>query len=317
MPQHEKVFLLLFVHKKKLLAFRVLLLNSALNDNIARSPVLAPEANVEIWSGKDKADENFPVGSWLIRKSLRAHVHAYYSFARNADDIADHAELPPAEKIARLDVMEAVLVGEREEGSSSALRLRESLAQSGVSAMHARELLIAFRQDATKTRYDNWAELMRYCRYSAAPVGRYVLALHGESEDTWPASDALCASLQVLNHLQDCAEDLRSLDRCYVPQDWLAQHGVRTDDIARNKTVSGLRATFDDMLRETRVLNDAASALPGLVKARRLRVETATIASIARRLTGRLQKNDPLAGRVKLKLPDLLAASLLALPRFA
>jgi squalene synthase HpnC len=292
-------------------------MSSALNDNIARPPAPAAEANVEIWSGKDKADENFPVGSWLIRKNLRAHVHAYYSFARNADDIADHSELTPATKIERLNIMEAVLTGEREEGSPSALRLRESLLQSGVSAMHARELLIAFRQDATKTRYANWAELMDYCRYSAAPVGRYVLELHGESEATWPASDALCASLQVLNHLQDCAEDLRSLDRCYVPQDWLDRHGVGTDDIARNKSEPGLRATFDEMLRETAALNVAASALPGLVKARRLRVETATIASIARRLTVRLRKNDPLATRVKLKLPDVLAATLLALPRFA
>ena len=175
---------------------------------------------------------------------------------------------------------------------------------------------MSFRQDATKTRYEYWAELIDYCRYSAAPVGRYVLELHGESRATWPASDALCASLQVLNHLQDCAGDLRSLDRCYLPQDWLALHGMRTDDIARNKTEPGLRATFDDMLRETRKLNEAAAALPGLVKARRLRVETALIAAIARRLTERLQNGDPLAMRVKLNLPDLLSASLLALPRF-
>jgi hydroxysqualene synthase len=291
-------------------------MSSALNDNIAHSSATPAEPNVEIWSGKDKKDENFPVGSWLIRKNLRAHVHAFYSFARNADDIADHAELPPAEKIDRLNIMEAVLTGAREKGSPSGLRLRASLAQSGVSAIHARELLVAFRQDATKTRYENWAELMDYCRYSAAPVGRYVLELHGETRITWPASDALCASLQVLNHLQDCAGDLRSLDRCYLPQDWLAEHGVATDDIARNKTEPGLRATFDDMLRETRKLNLAAASLPGLVKARRLRVETALIAAIARRLTERLQNNDPLAMRVKLKLPDLLSATLLALPRF-
>jgi squalene synthase HpnC len=290
-------------------------MSSALNDNIARSAAMPADLNVEIWSGKDKKDENFPVASWLIRKNLRRHVHAYYDFARNADDIADNAELPPADKIDRLNIMEAVLTGGREDGSPSALRLRASLAQSGTSAIHARELLVAFRQDATKTRYENWAELMDYCRYSAAPVGRYVLELHGEPRATWPASDALCTSLQVLNHLQDCAGDLRSLDRCYLPQDWLALHGVQTDDIARSKTGPGLRATFDDMLRETRKLNAAAAALPGLVKARRLRVEIALIAAIARRLTERLQNGDPLAMRVKLKLPDLLAASLLALPR--
>lgn len=293
---------------------------SAINDNriaVPEAPPLPPDPNVETWSGKDRADENFPVGSWLIRKNLRQHVHAYYSFARNADDIADHAELDPAEKIRRLDQMEAVLTGSSEIGSASALRLRESLKQSGVSAIHARELLVAFRQDAMKTRYESWAELMDYCRYSAAPVGRYVLDLHGESRDTWPASDALCASLQVLNHLQDCAGDLRSLDRCYVPQDWLASHGVQTDDIARGKALPGLRATFDAMLAETEALNRQAAALPGLVKARRLRVETATIAGLARRLTKRLKHGDPLAMRVKLEKADFLGASLSALPRFA
>ena len=289
---------------------------SAINDNRVPLAGIAPSANsdIEIGSGKDRGDENFPVGSWLIRADLRGHVHAYYSFARNADDIADHAELTPAAKIDRLDVMEAVLMGARETGSPSASRLRESLRRTGVSALHAREILIAFRQDATKTRYANWAELMDYCRYSAAPVGRYVLDLHDESRNTWPASDALCASLQVLNHLQDCAADLRDLDRCYVPQDWLALHGARTDDIARRQTVPALRATFDAMLEKTHELNRDAALLPGLVKAPRLRVETATIVNLARRLTRRLADNDPLFTRVKLKPRDFLAATLRALP---
>ncbi len=315
---------------------------SAINDNIVPAPQpatpqpaapkpAAPEpatpepaalepamaASVEISSGKDRGDENFPVGSWLIRKNLRAHVHAFYSFARNADDIADDAELAPDQKIGRLDRMEEVLLGARETGSPSALRLRESLSQSGVSTIHARELLVAFRQDATKTRYESWAELMDYCRYSAAPVGRYVLDLHGESRETWPASDALCASLQVLNHLQDCAGDLRSLDRCYMPQDLLASHEMRTDDLARGNSLPGLRATFDEILEKTRELNSQAAALPGLVKARRLRVETATIAGLARRLTRRLERGDPLAMRVKLTPADFFSASLAALPRFA
>jgi len=285
------------------------------NDNAAVIAVPIP-ATVEAWSGKDKADENFPVGSWLIRKDLRAHVHAYYSFARNADDIADHETLSPAQKISRLDLMEAVLLGTRDDGAPSALRLRESLMQSGVSAIHGRELLVAFRQDATKTRYASWAELMEYCRYSAAPVGRYVLDLHGESRETWPASDALCASLQVINHVQDCAGDLRSLDRCYIPQDWLAAAGVSTDDLARNPTVPGLRNVFDQMLADTETLNQTASALPRLVRARRLRVETAIIAGLARRLTARLRRQDPLAMRVKLTKPDVLAATLMGLPKF-
>ncbi|OYV49685.1 MAG: squalene synthase HpnC [Acidocella sp. 20-58-15] len=285
------------------------------NDNELASVAPVPDGNVEIASGKGKGDENFPVGSWLIRAGLRKHVHAFYNFARNADDIADHPGLSGDDKVARLDVMEAVLTGTRDEGAPSALVLRMSLQESGVTAIHARELLVAFRQDARKNRYESWAELMDYCRYSAAPVGRYVLDLHGESRDTWPASDALCAALQVNNHLQDVAPDLRSMDRCYVPQDWLAKHGAATDDIAREQSTPELRAVFNEMLVETQSLNTAGAALPGLVKARRLRVETAVIANLAHRLTAKLQVHDALAMRVKLNAADFAAAALAASPR--
>lgn len=274
-------------------------------------------SDVEIWSGKDRGDENFPVGSWLIRADLRRHVHAYYAFARNADDIADHPDLAPAQKITRLDAMEAVLTGTATTGSPSAARLRDSLAQTGVSPVHARELLIAFRQDAVKRRYADWAELMEYCRYSAAPVGRYVLDLHGESPATWPASDALCASLQVLNHLQDCARDFTELDRSYLPGDWLAREGSTPEDVRAPQTGPGLRRVFDAMLAQTAALNDRARALPGLVRARRLRMETAIIASLARRLHARLRRGDPLAARVRLRAPDALGAILASLPRLA
>jgi farnesyl-diphosphate farnesyltransferase len=280
------------------------------NDNILLPTGPVEAGDVETASGKDRADENFPVGSWLIRSHLRAHVHAFYTFARQADDIADNATLGADEKVARLDVMENVLIGTQDTGSPSALGLRESLAISGVSAIHARELLVAFRQDARKNRYASWAELMDYCRYSAAPVGRYVLDLHGESRETWPASDALCAVLQIINHLQDAAPDLRSLDRCYIPQDMLAKHNAATDDIARAQMLPGLRAVFDEMLAGCDDLNKAASALPVLVKARRLRVETAVISNLARRLTAKLQEGDALAGRVKLVKQDFVVAAL-------
>jgi farnesyl-diphosphate farnesyltransferase len=288
-------------------------MSTATNDNAPAA--LAPP--VEVWSGKDRADENFPVGSWLIAKKLRPHIHAFYAFARNADDIADHETLAPAEKLDRLDIMEAVLLGHRADGAPSATRLRQSLAETGVTATHARELLTAFRQDATKSRYEDWAALLNYCRYSAAPVGRHVLDLHGEAQETWPASDALCAALQVLNHLQDGADDLHKLDRCYIPQDWLAECGATTDDLARDHATPGLRQVFDRMLAETTILNNTAAALPGLVRARRLRLEAAVIAGLARRLTTRLQRQDPLAMRVKLRPADVLSATITALPRLA
>jgi len=283
------------------------------NDNTLHPPAAKLAPSVEAWSGKDRGDENFPVGSVLIAAPLRAHVHAYYSFARNGDDIADSPALAPAEKIGRLDQMEAVLLGEREDGSPSARRLRASFAESGVPDIHARELLIAFRRDARKNRYANWAELLDYCRYSAAPVGRFLLDLHGEAHTTWPAADALCASLQVLNHLQDCARDLRDLDRCYIPQDWLKAEGLSTDDIARSETMPGLRSVFDKMLDATDQLNALAATLVPQVKNRRMRIECAIIVGLAHRLATKLRHGDPLATRVKLGKLDVLTATMTGL----
>src|SRR5919107_1411517 len=94
--------------------------------------------------------------------------------------------------------------------------LRTTLRERALSPGHARDLLKAFRLDATKRRYRDWDDLMHYCAYSAMPVGRYVLDVHGESRATWPASDALCAALQVINHVQDCGADYRALDRVYI-----------------------------------------------------------------------------------------------------
>ena len=80
---------------------------------------------------------------------------------------------------------------------------------------------------------------MDYCRYSAMPVGRFVLDVHGESRDLWPANDALCAALQVINHLQDCAKDYRELDRVYLPLDVLDGLRRRRRDAGRGRQRSG------------------------------------------------------------------------------
>ncbi len=268
---------------------------------------------VEAWSGKDRGDENFPVGSLLIRRDLRRHVHAFYAFARNADDIADSPSLAAPEKLARLDIMQAVLLGRAESGSGSATRLRASLAETGVSSRHATDLLVAFRQDATKRRYASWDELEDYCRYSAMPVGRYVLDLHGEDRNTWDPSDALCTALQVLNHLQDCATDLASLDRCYLPLDLLTEHGAGVEALRGTAATPGMRGVFDALLRRIDQLNRAAIELPRRTRARRLRLETAVIVGLAHRLAGRLRRADPIAGRVRLKKSDFAASALAAL----
>jgi farnesyl-diphosphate farnesyltransferase len=272
--------------------------------------------SVELWSGKGKADENFPVGSLLIRPALRTHVHAFYAFARNADDIADSPELTPEDKLRRLGIMEDVLLGRTDQGAPSAIGLRQSLGETGVTSQHALDLLAAFRQDAVKSRYASYAELYDYCRLSAMPVGRHVLDLHGEDPATHAASDALCAVLQILNHLQDGAKDLAALDRCYLPQDQLAAAGARVQELAGDAETPGLRQVTNQLLDECDRLNDQASALPRLVRDRRLRLECAVITGLSRRLARRLRANDPVAGRVKLLKQDV-AGSVIGALRWA
>ena len=264
---------------------------------------------VEHASGKGESDENFPVGSLLIAKRLRPHVMAFYRFARNADDIADAPDLSAAEKLRRLDRMAAVLDGTIGDDAPSAVMMRESLAQTRITGQHCHELLAAFRQDVSKNRYESWQELMDYCRLSAAPVGRYLLDLHGESSTTWPASDALCAALQVINHLQDCGKDYGQLDRVYLPQEWLAIQQGATDDLVKAVSSAGLRHCLDRCIDATGQLLAQADALAPAVKDRGLRLESAVITALAHRLLAKLAQQDPLARRVQLTKAEALWVS--------
>lgn len=274
---------------------------------------------VETPSGKGRGGENFPVGSWLIRRDLRPHVHAFYRFARNADDIADNPELTPEDKLRRLDRMAEILEGAAGGDSPAASAMRASLAQTGTTSAHCHDLLKAFRLDAIKSRYRDWDDLMGYCRYSAAPVGRQLLDLHGEGRETWPSSDALCAALQVLNHLQDCAADYRALDRVYIPLDALGRAGLTVQVLAEPAATAPFRRVLDELLDRTEALIAASRALPGRVKARGLRWESAVIVALAARLAQRLRKGDPLAGRVKLSGGDFAGSFLkgMVAPRHA
>jgi len=178
-------------------------------------------ASVELRSGKSHRDENFPVASWLIAARHRPAILAFYEFVRVADDIADHPSLRAGDKLVRLERLEQSLLGGNEE-EPDGVALRDILTRRKLSFQHARDLLRAFRQDVTQHRYRGWSDLVDYCAYSAMPVGRFVLDVHGEARSTWPASDALCAALQIINHLQDCADDYRALGRVYLPLDDLS-----------------------------------------------------------------------------------------------
>ena len=157
----------------------------------------------EARSGKGHRDENFPVASWLIHPRHRGPILAFYEFVRTADDIADHPSLPPQEKLALLDRLEAELLGSRDDDPVG-VALRSQLDERHCRRATPRTCSPRSGMDVTKLRYRDWDDLIDYCRYSAMPVGRFVLDVHGESRATWPANDALCAALQIINHLQDC-----------------------------------------------------------------------------------------------------------------
>src|SRR6516164_5728282 len=264
--------------------------------------------SVETPSGKWRSGENFPVGSLLIRRDLRPHVHAFYRFARNADDIADNPALSADEKIRRLDRMAAILDGAPGDDSPAAVAMRESLVETRMTARHCHDVLHAFRLDATKLRYHDWNDLMAYCRYSASPVGRQLLDLHGESRETWPASDALCSALQVLNHLQDCADDYRALDRVYLPMTDLEAEGIGVETLGAKASCPRLRRVLHNMLDRTDALVATAHGLAPRVVSPGLRWECAAIVELATRLLRRLRRGDPLAVRVKLWKSDFIAA---------
>lgn len=258
-------------------------------------------AKIETPSGKGAGDENFPVGSWLLPKELRPDVAAYYAFARTIDDIADNPDLAAADKIARLESFAAALNGTNTDPAlAKAHAVRAMFLRTGIPNRHGLDLISAFIQDSKQSRYANWAELIDYCDRSASPVGRFLLDLHGEDPALHILSDALCNALQVINHLQDCAKDYDTLDRVYLPLDWMAMEGAEVKDLAQPAATPGLRRVLDRAVEGTELLLSEARKLPKALKHRRLAAETAVIVSVAETLTKRLARRDPLAERVAL-----------------
>ena len=261
-------------------------------------------ATVETPSGKGAGDENFPVGSFLLPKRLRPKVAIFYAYARAIDDIADNPALDPEDKVVRLDGFDRALRGETDDPAyAKAHRIRETMAETGQVIRHCRDLLIAFKQDAVKSRYDDWDDLMNYCRHSAAPVGRFLIDLHGGPDSAWPAADALCNALQVINHLQDCADDYRNLDRVYLPGDWMAAEGASVVELRAAAMTPGLLRVKDRCLDGVDALLEEARPLMPALRSRRLALESAAIHALARTLSKRLRAGDPVAARIELSKP--------------
>jgi len=262
-------------------------------------------------SGKGHKDENFPVASALLKREHRAPVMAFYRFARAADDVADNEAASAGEKLALLAAMRATIAGTSDADANS-MALRETMAAHDIGTQHALDLLTAFERDCSVDRYADWPALLDYCRYSAMPVGRYVLDVHGEDRATWAANDALCAALQVINHLQDCGKDYRSIGRVYLPLDVLAAHGVDVTDLGKPAATPALRAALRDLVARTEILLVRSAGFARAIRDRRLAVEVAIIHRLASDLTRRLKTHDPLSQRVHHGKVEMLGLATLA-----
>ncbi|MBR0718791.1 squalene synthase HpnC [Bradyrhizobium liaoningense] len=263
----------------------------------------------ELRSGKGDRDENFPVASWIIHPRHRALILAFYNFVRTADDIADHATLKPDEKLAYLDLFERELLGNGDT-QAEAVILRRALAERGMPPRHALDVLVAFRMDVTKLRYETWDEVIHYCRYSAMPVGRFMLDVHGESTSTWTASDALCAGLQINNHLQDCGKDFRALNRVYLPRDALAASGASVEQLGLDQSPPAMLQCLQALAARNELLLNESRSLCAEVRDFRLGVDISVIQAYADRIVRLLKVRDPLRERVHLNKLELITFSL-------
>ena len=271
-------------------------------------------ASAELASGKGHRDENFPVASFLISPRHRPIVLAYYRFARAADDVADHASASADEKLGLLEEMRRTVLGETD-SSREAVALRAMIEARGLTPQHAVDLLVAFSRDVTKLRYKDWDDLMDYCRFSAMPVGRFVLDVHGESRSTWQASDALCAGLQVINHLQDCAKDFRNLNRVYIPLDAFAAAGTEPQALSEPRASKALLVAIAGLARRTDALLKQARPFAAQISNGRLALEVSVIQSLAEDLCRRLMQRDPLFERVHHRKHEVLLLAVKAAAR--
>ncbi|MCA8976578.1 MAG: squalene synthase HpnC [Planctomycetes bacterium] len=264
--------------------------------------------------------ENFPVGSWLLPRRARRHLHRIYAFARTADDIADELRDAAALAAFRADFL-AHLDGARE--VTLFVDLAATMRECELEPELFTDLLDAFAQDLVQNRYDR-AGLLDYCRRSADPVGRLVLRVCGHRSDRFDRwSDSICTALQLLNHLQDLGDDLRSRDRVYFPQEDLDRFGVDEAQLGAERASAAVRA-FVLFEAETIAAQFAAGWPLVTAVTGRLRFELRAILRGAAAVLGRIRAvdGDVLGGRVHLTKAERTGTVLLGLmssrmPRFA
>lgn len=258
---------------------------------------------------KNKHQENFPVGMMMFNRNIRKIVSDYYRFARYADDIADNPHLKPQNKVDKLYELEEIFTGQKSYKGQKlkfVQTLKDEFAKHNLSADLATDLLIAFRKDSLGFDYQTWGQLVDYCKYSAAPVGKFMLAVHQENPSTYLPATSLCVALQIVNHVQDLKYDVSLLKRLYLPAEIMKKYHLRTEDLVQDKSSISVQKAVNHIMEKTLGLVKEGSILPELIKSLSLRIEVCIILSLTNIMIKKILKGDILAREIKLSGFDWL-----------
>lgn len=256
---------------------------------------------------KNKHQENFPVGMMMFNHNIRKIVADYYRFARYADDIADNPHLKPQNKVEKLYELEEIFTGQRNYKGQKfkfVQTLKDEFAKHNLSPDLATDLLIAFRKDSLGFDYQTWGQLVDYCKYSAAPVGKFMLAVHQENPSTFLPATSLCVALQIVNHVQDLKYDVSLLKRLYLPAEIMKKYHLRQEDLVQEKSSISLQKAVKHIMEKTLGLVKEGSLLPELIKSLSLRIEVCIILSLTNIMIKKILKGDILAQEIKLSAFD-------------
>ena len=269
---------------------------------------------VKLLSGKTFTDENFPVASFVIKKNIQKYIRAFYFFARTADDIADHSTLLSKEKVKILTYFDIILKQEKKTSIEALNNIINFFPEISFAKKYSRNLIKAFLMDAKGKKYENWDDLVFYCKYSANPVGRFVIDLIYQKtnlqqrsfREIYFASDCLCTSLQIINHLQDCKKDFLELNRVYIPESFFKKYSL--DKEILNSEVSDLNFLnlVHEIIEKVEIILIKSNKGLKMIEPWSLRKETLIILNIAKRLCNLLKVNDVLRKNVKLSRIDLI-----------
>ena len=262
-----------------------------------------------LMSGKSYSDENFPVASFLMTKKIRSIVRVFYFFARMADDIADHQKLSSNQKKKILLFFDNAISKSKKTNNKVLDKMIAKFKELPSGKKYSRNLLKAFMMDASNKKYKNWNDLLYYCKFSANPVGRFVIDAVNERkniEKIYEASDSLCTALQIINHIQDCKKDFRQLNRVYIPDSFFRKYSLDKKTLRKSKSVENFERLKIEIVDN--VLVSLRKTKLGLreIQSWRLRKETLIILNIAKRLCNLLKINDPLEKQIKLSRIDFI-----------